>query len=297
MLKSSWKHKSFIENHVLLCSANFLPQQTGKIPNKNFSVPWPIKEIFLEATNKIKQPIFRGRDMVNIFFGSEQTNHHSHPAALYLLPRPPPQSRPAAAELEAFCQIVFCVNATDAFLFLRSAILSHWHSYSLRAKYWTLKTQKCSGEFYIAPTEMRLLWNSQCCCSGSCCLFWVILNRTIILLLHTAQRQLWISWKQRPAGSHGGNKYRQGIIITRCNGIQSIPPSAALRQLLTSLVDACTFHHCCTLTQYFHCFFTGFEMWRLELSEEKRITENKNTWTAIKCFPFTDGKWKQPQMV
>lgn len=110
MLKSSWKRKSFIENHVLLCSANFPPQQTGKIPNKNFfSVPWPIKEIFLAATNKIKEPIFRGRDMVNIFFGSEQTNHPSHPAVLYLLPRPPPQSRPAAAELEAFCQIaVLC---------------------------------------------------------------------------------------------------------------------------------------------------------------------------------------------
>lgn len=98
---------------------------------------------------------------------------------------------------------------------------------SLRAEHRTFTTQTCSSHFFFSPptaaAEMCLLCEiSQSCCCGPSRLFWVLLNRKIILLLQTAQREPSASWRKRAAGTDGRGKKNISIgrveIITRCNG-------------------------------------------------------------------------------
>lgn len=156
-------------------------------------------------------------------------------------------------------------------------------------------------------------WNSQSCWTWPCCLFWVIVNRKIIFLLQTAQREIYVSWRKNLLDLMEGKKYRLGKITTRCNGIQSIPLSAALRgclklyptpfwkcfftQLLTSLVDACIFHQrLCKFTAFLqgkklpHCtlFVFTLRLWNVEIKvlQRKKDDRKQKKQTAFKMFSY-----------
>lgn len=198
---------------MLLFFANFLPQKTGNLKQKLLLGSLANKRNLPGFTNKIKQPIFRGREMVDMFLFRMRTNKLlSHPAVLYLLPQP--------QSLEAFCQIAVLCKC-DTCLSISETCRSVTLTGSLRAEHWILTAQTCSGEFDTASTEMSLLWNS--------------LQRVVLFVLGCSQQNDYPTAPnstERAISLPKGKPcwiYRQRIIITRCNGIQSIPLSAARR--------------------------------------------------------------------
>lgn len=157
---------------MLLFSANFLPQQMKK---QKLLGSLAKKAIFWGATNKIKQPIFRGMDM-GIMFLQIGTNKPSFTPCCALLPRWWPQGQPVASELEAFCQIAVLCKCNTC-LSISEICCSVTLTGSLGAEHWTFTKQMCSGEFYTAPTEIVCWEIHRADAASRAVCFWLYMER------------------------------------------------------------------------------------------------------------------------